>query len=63
MGTDQPVIPADGEGPARHVDMSSFYMDTHETSNAEFERFIQATSYVTEVHNCFTVIIINLSKI
>uniref|UniRef100_A0A8C4REL9 Sulfatase modifying factor 1 n=1 Tax=Eptatretus burgeri TaxID=7764 RepID=A0A8C4REL9_EPTBU len=48
MGTDQPVIPADGEGPARHVYMSSFYMDTHETSNAEFERFIQATSYVTE---------------
>lgn len=49
MGTNQPFLPMDGEGPAREVKISSFYMDVYETSNAEFELFINSTGYVTEV--------------
>ena len=49
MGTDNQILVADGEGPARKVTLDSFYLDVHETSNAEFERFVNATSYITEV--------------
>ncbi|XP_072136739.1 formylglycine-generating enzyme isoform X2 [Mobula birostris] len=48
MGTDEPVIPQDGEGPARKVHMKEFYMDMYEVTNAEFERFIKDMDYVTE---------------
>ncbi|KAM3914415.1 formylglycine-generating enzyme [Leptodactylus fuscus] len=48
MGTDEPGIPQDGEGPARRVHIDSFYMDKYEVSNAEFEKFVAATGYVTE---------------
>lgn len=48
MGTNEPVFVADGEGPARSVRVNSFYMDTYEVSNANFERFVQETNYVTE---------------
>ena len=49
MGTDQPGIYMDGEHPARKVTVSSFWMDVHEVSNAEFELFVNSTGYVTEV--------------
>lgn len=49
MGTNRPVFVADGEGPEREVEMKSFYMDIHEVNNAEFEKFVNATGYVTEV--------------
>ncbi|XP_044518763.1 formylglycine-generating enzyme [Gracilinanus agilis] len=48
MGTDEPQIKQDGEGPARRVRINSFYMDLYEVSNAEFERFVNSTGYVTE---------------
>jgi sulfatase modifying factor 1 len=48
MGTDIPIFSADGEGPSRKVSISSFYMDVHEVSNAEFARFISETGYITE---------------
>ncbi|XP_073420577.1 formylglycine-generating enzyme [Dendrobates tinctorius] len=48
MGTDEPGIPPDGEGPARRVHIDSFYMDKYEVSNSEFEKFVAATGYVTE---------------
>ncbi|KAG9470174.1 hypothetical protein GDO78_018710 [Eleutherodactylus coqui] len=48
MGTDEPGIPPDGEGPARRVHIDSFYMDKYEVSNAEFEKFVVATGHVTE---------------
>ncbi|XP_067907565.1 formylglycine-generating enzyme isoform X3 [Heterodontus francisci] len=48
MGTDNPGIPQDGEGPARKVHVKQFYMDTYEVTNAEFERFVRATGYTTE---------------
>ena len=48
MGTDDPKIPLDGEYPARQVTLKAFYFDVYETSNAEFERFVNETGYVTE---------------
>lgn len=52
MGTNEPVFVADGEMPARRVTLDSFYMDKYEVSNAEFERFVTATSYKTEASAC-----------
>ena len=49
MGTNKPIIEADGESPARKVSISSFWMDVHEVSNAEFEIFVKETNYKTEV--------------
>ena len=43
MGTDLPIFTNDGEAPARRVAISSFYMDVHEVSNAEFARFVAET--------------------
>lgn len=49
MGTNDPVFTADGEQPARWVEIDSFYMDVYEVSNAEFQLFVLANDYVTEV--------------
>lgn len=49
MGTDEPSIPADGEGPQRLVYVDSFYMDIHEVTNQQFQMFVTDTGYVTEV--------------
>ncbi|XP_020035655.2 formylglycine-generating enzyme isoform X4 [Castor canadensis] len=49
MGTDDPQIRQDGEAPARRVTIDAFYMDAYEVSNAEFEKFVNATGYLTEV--------------
>ncbi|XP_072013244.1 formylglycine-generating enzyme-like isoform X2 [Amphiura filiformis] len=48
MGTDEPKIPLDGEYPTREITLDSFYFDVYETTNAEFEYFVNATGYVTE---------------
>lgn len=48
MGTNDPIFPVDGENPARKVTVDSFYLDKHEVSNAEFQRFVEETNYVTE---------------
>ncbi|XP_013987751.1 sulfatase-modifying factor 1 isoform X1 [Salmo salar] len=48
MGTDNPGIPQDGEGPQRRVHLDHFYMDAHEVSNRHFQSFINATGYITE---------------
>ncbi|XP_061779657.1 formylglycine-generating enzyme [Nerophis lumbriciformis] len=48
MGTDNPGIPADGEGPQRRVHVDSFYMDIQEVTNRQFQSFVNATGYVTE---------------
>ncbi|XP_075550962.1 formylglycine-generating enzyme isoform X1 [Dermacentor variabilis] len=48
MGTDKPIFVADGENPARPVRVNDFYIDVHEVSNAEFERFVKATGHRTE---------------
>ncbi|KAF2987871.1 hypothetical protein EK904_011993 [Melospiza melodia maxima] len=51
MGTQEPQIQQDGEGPARRVHLGSFYMDQYEVSNRDFESFVNATGYVTEVRH------------
>ncbi|XP_071806107.1 formylglycine-generating enzyme-like [Asterias amurensis] len=48
MGTNEPIIYADGESPAREVTLKSFYFDVYEASNAEFQLFTSRTDYVTE---------------
>ena len=48
MGTDRPKILGDGEGPSRLVQVSRFAMDIYETTNEEFQEFVDATNYVTD---------------
>ncbi len=49
-GNDKP--PGNGdhypeEGPAHKVEVSSFWIDKHEVTNAQFKEFVDATGYVT----------------
>lgn len=48
MGTNEPVFPADYEGPARNKTVPSFYLDIHEVSNKKFLEFVTDTGYHTE---------------
>jgi len=49
MGTDHPdAWPEDGEGPVRSVTVPSFYMDEAAVTNAQFERFVAETGYITD---------------
>ena len=49
MGAADPIIPEDGEGPAREMTLTyDYYFDKYEVSNAEFYRFAYETGYVTE---------------
>jgi formylglycine-generating enzyme required for sulfatase activity len=38
----------DDEGPVHEVRVDSFYIDIDEVTNAEFERFVDTTGYVTD---------------
>ena len=48
MGTDEAVLPQDGEGPARRVQIGDFFIHKYEVSNREFAAFTEDTGYVTE---------------
>lgn len=48
VGTDQPVIRADGEGPRRRVRLKAFAIDRHAVTNSRFEAFVVATGYLTD---------------
>jgi formylglycine-generating enzyme required for sulfatase activity len=49
MGSEHPQArPADGETPVRKVFVSPFWLDECAVSNAQFEKFVAATSYQTE---------------
>ena len=49
MGTDDKEgFPADGEGPAREVEVSPFYIDSTTVTNEQFSDFVRDTGYVTE---------------
>ncbi|WP_108662184.1 formylglycine-generating enzyme family protein [Acuticoccus kandeliae] len=48
VGTTQPLIKADGEGPPRTVTIAPFAIDPFAVSNADFAHFQRATGYVTE---------------
>jgi formylglycine-generating enzyme required for sulfatase activity len=47
MGSDSTNVRLDNEGPSHRVRVDGFYMDEHPVTNAEFQRFIEATGYVT----------------
>ncbi len=51
MGTDDPGIPQDGEGPQRRVRLDPFYIEEHEVTNQQFQHFTNQTGYITEVNN------------
>ncbi len=48
IGTDRPLIPMDGEGPVRTVDLKPFAIGRTAVTNAQFARFVAATGHVTE---------------
>lgn len=48
MGTNDRILPQDGEYPARPARVSAFAMDSCAVTNARFARFVAATGYVTE---------------
>ncbi|WP_188454921.1 formylglycine-generating enzyme family protein [Virgibacillus oceani] len=49
MGTDEADgFPSDGEGPARKVAVSPFFIDKYAVTNEQFAKFITDTGYVTE---------------
>jgi len=51
MGTDDPGIPQDGEGPQRRVRLDPFYIEEHEVTNKQFQHFTNQTGYITEVQS------------
>lgn len=48
IGTDEPLVRGDNEGPARRMHVSSFFIDKHEVSNEEFKKFTDDTGYITD---------------
>ena len=48
VGTDQPQIADDGEGPKRLVKLSAFSLETTTVTNRRFAEFVAATGYLTE---------------
>ena len=48
IGTAQPQIKDDGEGPLRRVTVKAFAMGVTTVTNAQFEVFVTETGYVTE---------------
>jgi formylglycine-generating enzyme len=48
IGTDRPWIPADGEGPARVVELEPFRIAPCAVTVAEFATFVDATGFVTD---------------
>jgi sulfatase modifying factor 1 len=48
MGSANSPYPADGEGPVREVEVSSFRLAATPVTNADFRRFVRATGYHTD---------------
>lgn len=48
VGTNKPVIVADGEAPEREIRVSDFYIDKYEVSNSAFGKFVAETGYKTD---------------
>lgn len=48
IGTDRPVIAADGEGPRRFQKIKAFRLGTTAVTNADFSAFVAATNHLTE---------------
>lgn len=47
-GSDDGLLSADGEGPARIVNVSPFFVDPYAVTNEWFAEFVRATGYVTD---------------
>lgn len=45
MGSESPAYPE--EGPTRQITVSGFWMDQYPITNKQFQKFVQATDYVT----------------
>lgn len=48
IGTDHPIINADGEAPLRPVELDDFYLDKYEVSIGEFANFVRKSGHVTD---------------
>jgi len=48
LGTDNPQVLADEEGPSRTVRLKPFFIDTTAVTNRRFAQFVAATGYQTE---------------
>ena len=47
-GTENPILPADGEGPRRSELIADFALEAQTVTNKRFAEFVEATGYVTE---------------
>jgi len=50
-GTDEPLLPQDGEGPARAARISPFAIDPFAVTNSWFSEFVAETGYRTEAES------------
>ncbi|EUB98531.1 Sulphatase-modifying factor protein [Rhizobium sp. CF080] len=48
VGTDDPVISTDGEGPERKVSLQDFHLEIETVTIRRFAQFVEATGHVTE---------------
>jgi formylglycine-generating enzyme required for sulfatase activity len=48
MGTDERILPDDGEFPSRRVRVGAFAIDPHAVTNEWFAAFVAATGYATD---------------
>jgi len=50
-GTDEPVLPQDGEGPPRAVFLKDYALEAETVTVSRFAEFVAETGYVTEAEN------------
>ena len=48
IGTDEKILPGDGECPSRRVRVAPFLIDPYAVTNRDFAEFIDASGHVTE---------------
>ncbi|MFN3226086.1 MAG: formylglycine-generating enzyme family protein [Hyphomicrobiales bacterium] len=48
VGTNNPIIHVDGEGPQRHLNVRPFRMDVGAVTNGQFQCFVDDTGYATD---------------
>ncbi|MEM6478923.1 MAG: SUMF1/EgtB/PvdO family nonheme iron enzyme, partial [Pseudomonadota bacterium] len=51
LGTKEPYLPADCEGPLRRTKLRSFFIERGAVTNAHFAAFVADTGYVTEAED------------
>lgn len=48
VGTNEPIIMSDMEGPSRNLYLKTYFIDKHAVSNEDFSKFVADTRYETE---------------